>query len=315
MNFTRFVGESGLKVLALAKLESSEYSVMLYLLNCAASQLNEFITNERELASLIGLTEKHLRHAISKLEHKGLIQVKHCETAHPQANRQSIRIGIQPNTKEWLLDFGEEEVDSQDAVVFPFRRGENLHLVETDNPMGAAATIIKSQPTWKRVVNSFKAERSLTEAELHRSESDAKILVETHPVDQVLLMLRHFQDRVPTLSLLASSWQHFQELFEAETQKVDLMGARQKHIELDEKLREAVVETLERKDELGLTSEEVSVLDILYRHRHPRRQLFWAHQTRSRYPNLRLFFQENSRHMLQVTSSGAVVKKTYRPKE
>ena len=314
MTFDRFVGDSGLKVLALARLESSEYSLMLYLLNCAASQLNELITNERELSSLMGLTEKELRHAVTGLKNKSMILVGKCGTAHPQTSRQSIRIAIQQDTKEWALEI-EDDIDSHDAIVFPFRRGDTLHLLEPEkSSTSSAATIIKSLPTWKRVLNSFKADKVLSESEITAAERDSKILVETHPIDQVLLMLRHFQERVPTLSLLASSWQHFQELFEEETQKVDLMGARQKHHELDEKFRDAVSETLEQKEDLNLNAEEVSVLEILFRHRHPRRQLFWAYQSRSRYPNLRIFFQENSRHMLQVTSSGAIVKKNHRSK-
>src|SRR5690606_27213219 len=81
--------------------------------------------------------------------------------------------------------------------------------------------------TWDRVVRSFCQGRSLDDHEIEAAEETARILVDTHPVDQVLLMVRHFGHRIPTLSLLASSWQHYQEIFEAETQKVDLMEARQ----------------------------------------------------------------------------------------
>jgi hypothetical protein len=57
MLFKTFVGESGLKVLAMARLSQCEYSVMLHLLNCAASGLDELITTERELSVLIGYDE------------------------------------------------------------------------------------------------------------------------------------------------------------------------------------------------------------------------------------------------------------------
>jgi hypothetical protein len=133
------------------------------------------------------------------------------------------------------------------------------------------------------------------------------MLVDTHPVDQILLMLRHFGARIPTLSLLASSWQHYQEIFEDETQKVDMLGARQKHLELDDKVRQQAQALLENNAEL--TEEERTVLNILIRHRHPRRQLFWAYQLRSRYTNLASFFADNVGLMLSVTSSGAVVKR------
>jgi hypothetical protein len=121
-------------------------------------------------------------------------------------------------------------------------------------------------------------------------------------------MIRHFGLRIPTLSLLASSWQHYQDIFEHETQKVDMMGARQKHQEMDTKLR-TQAETLLASEDQGLTEEERGVLNILLRHRHPRRQLFWAYQLRSRYPGLTSFFADNVGLMLSVTSGGTVVKK------
>jgi hypothetical protein len=121
-------------------------------------------------------------------------------------------------------------------------------------------------------------------------------------------MIRHFGLRIPTLSLLASSWQHYHDIFENETQKVDLLGARQKHQELDLKLR-SQAEALLAADDQNLTEEERGVLNILLRHRHPRRQLFWAYQLRSRYPGLTSFFADNVSLMLSVTSGGMIVKK------
>lgn len=308
MSFDTFVGESGLKVLAMARLEQCEYALMLYLLNCSASGLDEFITTERELSSLMGFDERELRDSMASLSDKQMIVLKFGDKHQANITRQSIRVGIQYDTKEWQLGF-ESDIDTHDAIVFPFRRGENLHLVGLPESTIPSTKPGKSLPTWKRVYNSFAVDKSLSEIELANTERDAKILVDTHPVDQVLLMLRHFGERIPTLSLLASSWQHYQGVFEQETQKVDLMGARQKHIEMDDRFREAVVNVIEEKEQLGLSSEEVRVLDILFSHRHPRRQLFWAYQSRSRYPNLRNFFQENAKHMLPVTSNGIVIKK------
>ncbi len=306
MNFNSFVKSSGLKVLAMARLEQCEYVLVLYLLNSAVSELGDFITTERELASLIGFPEKQVREAINKLSERFIITVKFGEIPHQMSHRQSIRIGIQFDVKEWLLDF-DNDVNSQDAIVFPFRRGQNLHVIGPET--GANARITKSLPTWTRVYNEFTRDKTLTEVEQNKAEADAKVLVETHPVDQVMLMLRHFDERIPTLSLLASSWQHFQEVFEEEVQKVDFMEARHKHLELDDKLRESVAQWLENKEEVNLSSEEVGVLEILLNHRHPRRQLFWAYQSRSRYPQLLRFFEENAKHMLAVTSNGMVVKK------
>ena len=282
MSFKTFIGESGLKILAMARLNQCEYSIMLYLLNCAASGLDEFITNEKELSSLIGYDEKALQDSLMNLAERNLVLVKHGDH-QPVTDRQSIRIGVQYDMNRWLLNF-DRDVTSQDAVVFPFRRADNQHLVGVEGGQAPQAKL-KVLPTWQRVMESFSKNRNLGKAETMNAQRDAQILVETHPVDQVLLMLRHFDQRIPTLSLLASSWQHYQEVFEEETQKVDLLEARQKHIEQDARLRETVASLLAKKDRLKLTEEEVTVLEILESHRHPRRQLFWAYQTRSRYLN------------------------------
>ncbi|SME97185.1 hypothetical protein [Pseudobacteriovorax antillogorgiicola] len=307
MAFQDFVTESGLKILAMARLSQCEYSVVLYLLNCSVSGLTQLITTEQEFASLIGYDEETLDRAMTNLAERNIISIKYGEY-HQPADRRSIRVGMKWDTNEWQLTF-DEDVTSQDAIVFPFRRDSNLTVLpstETQTP-----TIKHPLPTWKRIVEAYLEGRDeeLADEAMDKAERDAKILIDTHPVDQVILMLRHFGDRVPTLSLLASSWQHYQSIFEEETEKVNLMEARHKHHELDHRLRDSVDLLLKQKSSLKLNDEEITVLEILYNHRHPRRQLFWAYQTRARYPNLKSFFEDNSFLMLPVTSSGAVVKK------
>ncbi|MGE0172297.1 MAG: hypothetical protein AB7T49_05915 [Oligoflexales bacterium] len=313
MGFLEFVGESGLKVLAFSRLTPCEYSIMLYLLNCSASGLNEFITTERELSSLIGYGEKELVEGLANLEKANLVRVGTLDHSSHDPDRQSIRIGIQFDMSKWHIGY-DKEVTSHDAVVFPFRRGGSLHLIEgeTDSANHRRKPVqpkLKNEATWKRVVESYLEDRQEEEINFEKLERDAKILVETHPVDQVLLMLRHFSHRIPTLSLLASSWQHYQEIFEEETHRIDLQDARQKHHEQDHRLKDVALNLLDKKEQLELTEEEVTVLDILVRHRHPRRQLFWAYQSRSRYPNLSHFFEENAKFMLPVTTMGMVIKK------
>ena len=306
MAFKTFVGESGLKVLAMARLSQCEYSVMLYLLNCAASGLDELITTERELATLIGYDEPSIHKAGTTLGERNLIKIRHGDSnGHQPPGRQSICVGIQYDISAWHLNF-EADVTSQDAIVFPFRRGA-LQLVA--KPKKEPVVGDKKKPTWKRVIDSYRKERDIDDNSIDRIERDARILVDTHPVDQVLIMLRHFGRRIPTLSLLASSWRHYQELFEEETMRVDMQGARKKHIELDNQLRKDVEEMLGRIVELALSDEEKTVLEILSNHNHPRRQLFWAFQTRSRYPNLKEFFTRNASIMLPITSTGHVMKK------
>jgi hypothetical protein len=309
MPFQTFMSESGFKVLAMARLGSCEYSIILYLLNCAVSGMHELVTTEKELATLIGYNLSEIQQAMENLTKRRLIQVKVHEAPTVSKERQSLRIGIQYDIHLWQLTF-DSDVTSHDAVLFPFKREPNVHYLQSRDQSDITPTIKHPTPTWKRILDAYLEGRDeLTDQERQNAERDAHILVDAHAVDQVLLMLRHFGHRIPTLSLLASAWQHYQALFEEETDKVDILEARHKHLEMDHRLRDAVELLLQQKGELQLNADEVDVLDMLYNHRHPRRQLFWAYQTRGRYPNLKNFFEQNSFLMLPVTSSGAVFKK------
>lgn len=300
----RFAKQSGFKILAMSRLTEIEYSVVLYLINCAVSNLNELITTDAEFSSLIGYGEKEVRVALDHLHSRQFIILRY-GTPHANPDKDSVRLSLQFDLSKWRLDF-KTDATEKDAVVFPFRRSGQSHLqVVSNNEPKKEGPVA----TWERVMHTYIRETG--EDLSPELEQAARILVETHPVDQLLLMIRHFKSRIPTLSLLASSWQHFHELFEDETQKVDLLGARQKHVELDEKLRTAAKLALEKLSDLS--EEELTVLDILIKHRHPRRQLFWAFQTRSRYPKLTDFFTQNQYLMLAVTSTGKIITRPQEP--
>lgn len=309
MSFRNFVSDSGFKVLAMSQLSQCEASIIFYLLNCSMSGMDQLITTKKELASLIGYDEETLDEAIFRLSDRNMVSL-HFGDAHHPADRRSLRIGLRYDITEWRITSDQEDISTEDAVVFPFRRDSALQLINSqDEDVGEKPTIKHPTPTWKRIVQAYSDGRDLSDEEKQRAQRDAKVLLDTHPVDQVLIMLRHFGDRIPTLSLMASSWQHFQTLFEEETEKVDLNEARHKHHELDHRLRDAVSLLLKQKSSLALSHEEINVLEILFKHRHPRRQLFWAYQSRGRYKNLSSFFNDNAYLMLPVTSSGSVVKK------
>ncbi len=309
MSVQSFYRESGFKLLALAKLTPCEYSVILYLLNCAVSGLDHIITTENELGLSLHRDALEIRDAISNLTTRGIIRVGYGDlTQAPKI--QSVRLSMQFDTQKWRHENGDTHA-SHDALVYPFRRQgiANLQVLEGHRRDKERPHRQAEVSTWKRILDSFIRNRSLDDAELATSEAAAKTLCETHPVDLVVLMLRHFGTRIPTLSLLASSWQHFQLLFEEETQKVDLLEARQKHQELDQKVRDAAGDYYRRKLDLELNEDEESVLQILSSHRHPRRQLFWAWQMRNRYPNLAKFFDETNKMMLSVTGAGTIVRR------
>lgn len=301
--FFRFVRNSGFKVLAMARLTSCEYSIVLYLINCESSGLDQLVTTEAELASLIGRERRELRDGLTNLKQRNIVKLHYGEVTHTP-ERDSFGLAFQFDFTRWILDF-EPDVTAHDAIVFPFRR-HGVAKLQVFEGQKRDVSPNDTTPTWRRVLDSFLAGRSLDDSDLERAEEDSRILVETHPVDQVLLMIRHFGLRIPTLSLLASAWQHYQGLFESETQKVDMLEARQKHVEFDNVVRRDAQDLLDRHEDLELSEEEVTVLQILTKHQHPRRQLFWAYQLRSRYPKLEKFFEEHASLMLSVTTSGIV---------
>ncbi|MEZ4742215.1 MAG: hypothetical protein R3B45_07195 [Bdellovibrionota bacterium] len=312
MNINRFIHSSGFKVLALAKLSQCEYSIALYLMNCCISGINQIITTEGELRNLLGYSDDFIiRNSLATLRDRKIIHLNYSDTDSNETQHPSMRIGMQLDTSRWLLDNKIESGDT-DAIVYPFRRaGEApFRLLPGDSLPKQRPGQAHTNETWARIQQEFARGRTLDKRDMEEAEKFAKILVDTHPVDQVLIYLKHFGLRIPSLSLLASSWQHYQELFEAETQKIDIMEARQKHLSLDEELRKSARETLEKAEDLELSEEDRSVLNILANHRHPRRQLFWAFQLRSRYQKLKDFFEKNASKMIPITSAGLIVRKT-----
>lgn len=312
-NIQRFLRESGLKVLAVSRMNSCEYSVVMYLLNAAMTGLENLITTENELSSIIGHSPREVRQAIEELEARHIIKSRYGDgTQAPKF--QSLSLGLQWDLSRWKL--GLKEVPSHhEAVILPFRRGfPKLSVVEgkrhddhSDRPLIHKPH--SDEDTTQRIIDAFSRGRDLDEHERKINKQVAEALGAAHPVDQILVMIRHFDHRIPTLSLLASNWDHYVEQYENEHQKLDLFGQRQKQHELDQKVREAAQHALERREQLDLSEEETQVLDLLANHRHPRRQLFWAYQMRIRYPKLNGFFTETHSLMLPITQSGTVVKR------
>ena len=315
MKMSQFIQKSGFKVLAMARLSECEYSITLYLMNCSVSGLDQIITTEAELASLTTYEEEEIAKALESLATRHMIRAHYSDPVNGYSTPPSIRLGFQFDMSRWQLEY-EDDANSHDAVVYPFLRSKKAHLEvlpqDKRSPEGGGRGLVVGQKeAWTRVIELFAQGRDLNEEETESNTISAKILTETHPVDQVLLLQQHFGQKIPSLSLLASNWDHFQELFESETQRVDMVDARKKHQELDEKLKISSKKWLEGADQFGLTAAEINILKLFIRHRHPRRQLFWAWQVRSRYLNLEAFFAENSSLMLAVTSSGTVVKKNH----
>ncbi len=321
MNITRFFRESGLKLLAISDLNACEYSILFYLLNSSMSGLDSLIANESELASIIGHDAISVRKSIEKLTEMSILKAHYGDgTQSPKL--QSVRLSINWDVSKWRLGRQGEgaptSLSHHEAVIFPFRRAGRLQLHLLDGHRSDPTNIHKiggsrspsEIESWQRIYDSFARDREIDEHERRISEDVAKALAAAHPIDQILIVIRHFGTRIPTLSLLASNWDHYAELYEQEHQRLDLFDVRQKQSELDQKVRDAVSQVLEKRNELSLSEEEVHVLNLLSEHRHPRRQLFWAYQQRIRYPKLNSFFGDTLSLMLPITQTGQVIKKS-----
>lgn len=297
---SRFFQASGFKILGAANLSSCEYSVIFYLLNTVVSGFPQIITNDEELEILLGRSKNDISAALDSLSSHNMIKIRLSEKATTKQDNPSMMISFNFDFSKWNLpDLDRSEPD---ARIYPFSRGKFQSIKGGGQPRNENT---EEDETTERVLKLFMNGRSLDDMEIDEANWSAHQLVETHPVDQILLLIRHFGLRIPTLSLLSSNWQHFGELYFEETQSIDMMEARHKHQELDSLLRERSEHFLTRE---SLGTEEKNILRILISHRHPRRQLFWAFQSRSRYPGLNDFFEENSGLMLGVTSTGSIVK-------
>ena len=312
-NIQRFLRESGLKVLAVSNFNSCEYYIVMYMLNNAMTGMENLITTENELAASVGHSPRDVRVAIEDLASRYIIKSRYGDgTQAPKF--QSLSLEMQWDMSRWKL--GLKEIPTHhEAVILPFRRGfPKLSVVEgrrhddhVDRPIIHRA--ITDDDTTQRILDAFSRGRDMDEHERKINRKVAEALGGAHPVDQILVMIRHFDHRIPTLSLLASNWDQYMEQYEDEHQKLDLFGQRQKQHELDQKVREAAQLCLERREQMDLSEEETQILDLLANHRHPRRQLFWAYQMRIRYPKLTGFFGETNNLMLPITQSGTVVKR------
>lgn len=307
-----FLRESGFKVLAVSNLSACQYSILMYLLNSAMTGLDNLISTENELAGTIGYDVREVRQAIEDLDSRHLIKTRYGDGS--QTPRfQSLSISVNWDLSRWKI--GHKEFPSHhEAVILPFRRGmPSLSVVEgkRHDDHSERPLIHKShsdEDTTQRILDLFFRGRDLEEREKKTSRKVAEALGAAHPVDQILVMIRHFDKRIPTLSLLASNWDQYIEQYENEHLMLDMHSHRQKQSELDQKVRDAALDVIKHKGDLELSEDEVQVLDLLANHRHPRRQLFWAYQMRIRYPKLKGFFADNHALMLPITQAGTVVK-------
>ncbi len=299
MQLNKFMKDAGFKILALSGLSSPQYAIVLYMINCAASGMDEIQTTHSEFSSLMGYNEDRLREALISLAEKNIIRLLPGENS-----MNSIKISFEFDIHNWNIR-QTQNLTPRDALVFPFLSQKGRR----DKPILQKLHESSQAEAWETILNAYLEEQDSELVDLPTETKAAHLLSETHPLSQVTIIIKHFGKRIKSLNLLASSWQHFQELFENETQKVDFEDARKKHHLLDEQLRTYAKEHLDMAHQNNLSEEEVAVLKVIVYHQHPRRQLYWAYQFHERYPQLQKFFTENANLMLSITTHGTHIKK------
>ncbi len=297
MDLNSFIQGSGLKVLSMAKLSEVESSIIFYFLNCAFSGLEELIISDERLSSLIGSDPASTQKALSSLISKNIIRSK--------GAKDSCMLSIEYDISKWTIT-GTSITASTEAVIYPFRSKGGANLKVISLPQDDQKEDI---PIFDQIYSSFTEGKTIEDSnQISKIKDDIKLLLSTYPPDQVLALVKYFKHKLPSLSLLASAWSHFIEIYEIQTQTVDMNQAKKQQAELDKKLKDKVSSLLSPDSSSSLQQEEISVLEMILNHKFPRRQLYWAYQARSNYPNLKNFLEENKNLMLAVTNSGKTLK-------
>jgi hypothetical protein len=302
-----FKGASGFKVLAMARLDASEYSLLLYLLHCRSSGFQEIVSTETDLSNLLGYPIEEIARALKALRDKSMIGFRYGKSTSTSSVSPSLSMGFQFDIAKWKLETAAQPT-SQEAIVYPFSRDSQASFLLVP-PVESVSSMLPGKKAlgWKDLSELFQEIHGLSPEQATQLDLDAQFITKSHPIEQALLLVRHFRARIPSLALLAGSWQQYVELYESETQKIDLFEAKDRHLQIEQALRDSAIRWDHEVQDLSVDEREV--LRVIISHPHPRRQLFWAYQLRIQYPKLQAFFQENADKMLAITSMGTPVKR------
>ncbi len=94
VNFELFIKNDGLKKLALMRLKSASFSLLIYLFNEVASGVDEIISSKKELSWLLGWTEKQIIEALDELQFCNTLQVT-------EGPGKPLRLRPQLNVELW----------------------------------------------------------------------------------------------------------------------------------------------------------------------------------------------------------------------
>ncbi len=307
MNLRDFWELGGFKVLAVARLGSCSYSLVLYVLNCFVAGIDEIVSSTGELSILLGVPERQVKLAVEELSESNILSItkKHGRTlvlkmnldpekwknlrSSPERNKRILgdaknlhslvpQKNINSKTKPIKVS-----LSSQEALMFPKKVvSKNTKLNEND---------INQNAEIKKILEAFTKHQKIS-IDFKKESNFAKLLLENHPTDQIISLIHFFSKEIASLSMLAGAWFHYMNKYREETAEVDDLNAfRRKHEDFDEKIRNLASFELKKiqRDKKNITADEELLLHILMRHEQPRKQLYWALKAREKYPGLMVF--------------------------
>lgn len=160
MNLRDFWERGGFKVLAVARLGSCSYSLVLYVLNCLVAGIEEIVSSTGELSILLGVPEKQVKAAIEELSESNILSVtkKHSKTlvlkmildpgqwvnlrSTPERNKRMLGDAKNLHSLIPQENIGNKvkptkvSLSSQEALVFPRKvTSKNKKEQDSDNKM------------------------------------------------------------------------------------------------------------------------------------------------------------------------------------
>jgi hypothetical protein len=279
VNLRNFWECGGFQVLALARLGSCSYSLVLYVLNCHVAAVEEIVSSMGELSVLLGVPERQIKSAIEELSESGIIQVT-------KKHEKTLVLKINLNLDQWknLRTIPERSKrmlgDAKNVCILVPSQKENPQ--EPKNSDGI-----------QKIVQLFTENKKI-EIDFNKETKYAKVLLEHHPFEQIVSLIKIFSHEFSSLSVLAGAWLHYMGKYRLAFSDVnDLNEFRKKHEIFDAKIRNLAYFELKKiqKENKQISADEKLLLHILMRHDQPRKQLYWALKAKDRYPALNLFLE------------------------
>jgi hypothetical protein len=311
MDFQKFANRGGFKILALSKFSAPAFSLVCYLLNCSLAGVEDVLCSSKELALMLDTQEQKVKDALEELKKSGAVSLKNMGK-----NNQTIRLSLE--IEEWALQAKNLPKEKKGKIgvaknisrlspqVVP-KKGVKLKSVDERSARELLMFPIQNKPRgeklkkveFERILEAFLERKgaagSKKTLDTAKETQYAELLAENHPANQVIELIEKFGAEIPSLAMLAGAWMHYVERFsEVKKQEVSLDIFRKKIEAQEKKLRMLALSDLKKVEvgKLVLSSDEQLLLRIFSRHAEPRKQLYWALQTKERYPRLAVFFQQ-----------------------